>query len=168
MLYLLIVLSSDSDTLIHENELTTQAATTKLRATNSGSMTNMRNILSNTLIQSNYTSNIPIRTFGQGFKRFDAIVCDLKDEIKILAFNEEVDCFYDSMNSNKNATIKDGQVKKANELFRTPYSMYEILLLSISEVNVYNVSGFHPSIKLNKKQIRDIAQTIHITNVGKL
>ncbi|CAF2122772.1 unnamed protein product [Rotaria magnacalcarata] len=107
----------------------------------------------------------PIRTFGQGCRIFDAIVCDMNDEIKVLAFNDEIDRFYDSISLNKNVTIKNGQIKKANELFRIPYTMYEILLLPNSEINVYNVIDFHPIIKITKMQIRDIGQITHGTDV---
>ncbi|CAF4461687.1 unnamed protein product [Rotaria magnacalcarata] len=187
--------SAQQDTIIENNNLLENENNIEIRATTSGSTANLRNTPSNTFIQmpidryfpsiNRTTQDIgslhenmmtfrfhckviyisPIRTFGQGCRIFDAIVCDMNDEIKVLAFNDEIDRFYDSISLNKNVTIKNGQIKKANELFRIPYTMYEILLLPNSEINVYNVIDFHPIIKITKMQIRDIGQITHGTDV---
>jgi hypothetical protein len=42
-----------------------------------------------------------IRYFGNNSKVFDAIVCDYSGEIKLVAFNEEVDRFYNIINVNQ-------------------------------------------------------------------
>ncbi|CAF3352391.1 unnamed protein product [Rotaria sp. Silwood2] len=42
----------------------------------------------------------PIRHFGSNNKVFDGIICDQDGKIKVVAFNEEVDRFYDQMNLN--------------------------------------------------------------------
>ena len=42
-----------------------------------------------------------VRLFGMENKVFDAIVCDRSGEIKLVAFNEQVDLFYEMIAVNK-------------------------------------------------------------------
>ena len=48
-----------------------------------------------------------IRHFGINNKVFDGIVCDMNAEIKVVAFNEEVDRLYNLMNLNQVRLWKD-------------------------------------------------------------
>ncbi|CAF4395330.1 unnamed protein product, partial [Rotaria sp. Silwood2] len=48
-------------------------------------------------IRSKIIYKSPIRFFGTSGKVFDAIVCDFTGEIKIVAFNEDVDRLYNNM-----------------------------------------------------------------------
>ncbi|CAF4128008.1 unnamed protein product [Rotaria sordida] len=87
-----------------------------------------------------------IRQFGANSKMFDGIVCDMYEEIKVIAFDEQVDRLYNLMNINQKIIIENGQVRKADERYRTTNSMYEIRLFENSHVELYESNDFNPSI----------------------
>ncbi|CAF1427877.1 unnamed protein product [Rotaria sordida] len=130
------------------------------------SIDNLTENMSNFRIRGKIIYISPIRFFGTNGKVFDAIVCDLDGEIKIAAFNEEVDRLYGCMFLNQAITIENGQIQKADERYRTSYSMYEIRLLPTSNIQPYQSAGFSPNIKITKTEIRYISQSLHGTNVG--
>ncbi|CAF4995878.1 unnamed protein product, partial [Rotaria magnacalcarata] len=107
-----------------------------------------------------------IRSFGTSSKVFDAIVCDLSDEIKVVAFNEDVDRLYNSMTLNQLITIQNGKIQRANEIYRSPYSLYEIRLISTSTIDPYVNHTFNPIMKIIKVELRQIPQKLHGVNVG--
>ncbi|CAM4842150.1 unnamed protein product, partial [Rotaria magnacalcarata] len=106
-----------------------------------------------------------IRSFGTSSKVFDAIVCDLSDEIKVVAFNEDVDRLYNSMTLNQLITIQNGKIQRANEIYRSPYSLYEIRLISTSTIDPYVNHTFNPIMKIIKVELRQIPQKLHGVNV---
>ncbi len=53
-------------------------------------------------------------------------------------------------------------------MYRTPYSMYEMRLLSDTDVHVYESTGFNPTIKITKKEIRNIPQSISVLQTGRV
>ncbi|CAF2139242.1 unnamed protein product [Rotaria magnacalcarata] len=109
-----------------------------------------------------------IRSFGTSSKVFDAIVCDLSGEIKVVAFNEDVDRLYNSMTLNQLITIQNGKIQRANEIYRSPYSLYEIRLISTSTIDPYVNHTFNPIMKIIKVELRQIPQKLHGVNVGKV
>ncbi|CAF1370081.1 unnamed protein product [Rotaria sordida] len=83
-----------------------------------------------------------IRQFGANSKMFDGIVCDMYEEIKKII-------------------IENGQVRKADERYRTTNSMYEIRLFENSHVELYESNDFNPSVKIMKKAIISVSQLLH-------
>jgi hypothetical protein len=55
--------------------------------------------------------------FGTNSKVFDALICDDTGEIKLVAFNDEVDKFYNSINVNE--VNKDVCLFLYNPIFNT-------------------------------------------------
>ncbi|CAF4466104.1 unnamed protein product [Rotaria sp. Silwood2] len=98
----------------------------------------------------------PIRHFGSNNKVFDGIICDQDGKIKVVAFNEE------------KIIIENGQVQKAHERYRTPYSMYEIRLVRNTVIEFYEYMGFNPRIKIMRKEIANGSQMMHGRLIGKL
>ncbi|CAF3334255.1 unnamed protein product, partial [Rotaria sp. Silwood2] len=107
----------------------------------------------------------PIRYFGTSSKVFDAIVCDFIGEIKVVAFNDDVDRLYNSIIVNHTITIQNGKIQKANENYRTPYSIYEIRLTSVSLIEPYVNHNFKPNMRITKQQLIQIPQKIHGSSV---
>ncbi|CAF1326236.1 unnamed protein product [Rotaria sordida] len=95
-----------------------------------------------------------IRQFGANSKMFDGIVCDMYEEIKVIAFDEQ------------KIIIENGQVRKADERYRTTNSMYEIRLFENSHVELYESNDFNPSVKIMKKAIISVSQLLHGAYVG--
>ncbi|CAF4515510.1 unnamed protein product [Rotaria sp. Silwood2] len=108
----------------------------------------------------------PIRYFGTSSKVFDAIVCNFIGEIKVVAFNDDVDRLYNSIIVNHTITIQNGKIQKANENYRTPYSIYEIRLTSVSLIEPYVNHNFKPNMRITKQQLIQIPQKIHGSSVG--
>ncbi|CAF1620560.1 unnamed protein product [Rotaria magnacalcarata] len=105
-----------------------------------------------------------IRSFGTSSKVFDAIVCDLSGEIKVVAFNEDVDRLYNSVTLNQLITIQNGKIQRTNEVYRSPYSLYEIRLISTSTIDPYVNHTFNPIMKITKVELREISQKLHGVN----
>ncbi|CAF1370045.1 unnamed protein product [Rotaria sordida] len=102
-----------------------------------------------------------IRQFGTNSKMFDGIGCDMYDEIKVVAFDEQVDRLYNLMNINQKIIIENGQVRKADERYRTTNSMYEIRLFENSHIELYESNDFNPSVKIMKKAINSVTELLH-------
>ncbi|CAF5015062.1 unnamed protein product, partial [Rotaria magnacalcarata] len=108
----------------------------------------------------------PIRYFVTNNKVFDAIVCDSDDEIKVVGFNDEVERIYHLMLLNKTIIIENGRIQKSNENYRTAYSLFEIRLVSNTNIQLYKSNIFNPNIKITKRTIHDITQLANGSNVG--
>ncbi|CAF2160488.1 unnamed protein product [Rotaria magnacalcarata] len=108
----------------------------------------------------------PIRYFVTNNKVFDAIVCDSDDEIKVVGFNDEVERIYHLMLLNKTIIIENGRIQKSNENYRTAYSLFEIRLVSNTNIQLYKSNIFNPNIKITKRTIHDITQLANGSSVG--
>jgi hypothetical protein len=57
-------------------------------------------------------------------------------------------------------------VQIANDKFRSPYSPYEIRLLSTSIIEPYKCTNFKPTMNITKQKIIQIPQSLHGSHVG--
>ncbi|CAF2680533.1 unnamed protein product [Rotaria sp. Silwood2] len=122
--------------------------------------------LANFQIRCKVISISSIRRFGSN-KVFDGIVCDTTAEIKIVAFNEEVDHLYDSININQKITIENEEVQLADPKYRSPCSSYEIRLCPSTFIQSYECAAFDPLFKISKQELRNISELPHGVSVGK-
>ncbi|CAM4848923.1 unnamed protein product [Rotaria magnacalcarata] len=90
----------------------------------------------------------------------------INDEIKVVGFNDEVERIYHLMLLNKTIIIENGRIQKSNENYRTAYSLFEIRLVSNTNIQLYKSNIFNPNIKITKRTIHDITQLANGSNVG--
>ncbi|CAM4840016.1 unnamed protein product, partial [Rotaria magnacalcarata] len=66
---------------------------------------------------------------------------------------------------NKTIIIENGRIQKSNENYRTAYSLFDIRLVSNTNVQLYKSNIFNPNIKITKRTIHDITQLANDSNV---
>ncbi|CAF2073335.1 unnamed protein product [Rotaria magnacalcarata] len=106
-----------------------------------------------------------IQYIGSNEKLFYATICDSSSEIKVVAFNEEVDSFYNIMITNETITIENGDVRIASEKFRSPYSIYEIRLISSTKIKSYKCISFNPIMITKNQPIQNLFYIVHGSSV---
>jgi len=56
----------------------------------------------------------------------------------------------------------------AEEKYKSPYSLYQMNLISTTEIEPYRSTCFKPIMRINKQQIRNLTQALHGSYVGML
>ncbi|CAF4076904.1 unnamed protein product, partial [Rotaria magnacalcarata] len=148
-----ILLSSDSETSNDRNENLTMAPTLI------SSISELFNISRNTEIIEGISN---ISTSSQNIQTIFHIQ---NYEIKLIGFNDEVERIYHLMLLNKTIIIENGRIQKSNENYRTAYSLFDIRLVSNTNVQLYKSNIFNPNIKITKRTIHDITQLANDSNV---
>jgi len=98
---------------------------------------------------------------GSG-KLFSFTVTDDSCDIRITAFNDEVDKFFNLVEANKVVYISNGTLKQANQAYNNTQHDYEMTLRRESQVILCDdaESQMVPEIKYNFVPIRDLSQKV--------
>jgi len=95
-------------------------------------------------------------------KLFSFTVTDDSGDIRITAFNEEVDKFFNLVENNKVVYVSGGTLKQANPAYNTTQHDYEMTLRRDSFVSLCEDAESQkvPEIKYNFVPIRDLSQKV--------
>ncbi|CAF1677680.1 unnamed protein product [Rotaria magnacalcarata] len=129
------------------------------------SRANQFEIINNFRIRCKTIYKSSIRYVGTYEKVFDAIVCDSSGETKVVAFNDDVDKFFNMMTMKETITIENGNIRIARKQFRSPHSIYEIRLLSTSKIKSYKCVSFNPIMLTKTQSIENLLYLVHGSSI---